>query len=92
MVELKHAVAEDFDEIYALYGRNTDLLGPPFPAEIRLKIQEGEILIAVEDGNFLGFCNYHQMGLHTTVYEICVNELARGKGVGRQMVQFLIDT
>lgn len=90
---VEYAKPFDFDAIYKIYGKNTDLLGPPFPAAIREALLKNEILKVMENDILVGFCNFHKLkdDSQVTVYEICVHEIARGKGYGRQMINHLYD-
>lgn len=90
---VEYAKPFDFDIIYKIYGKNTDLLGPPFPAAIREALLKNEILKVVENDTLVGFCNFHKLkdDSQVTVYEICVDDTARGKGYGRLMINFLYE-
>lgn len=90
---IDYAKPFDFDIIYKIYGKNTDLLGPPFPAAIREALLKNEVLKVIDNNVLVGFCNFHKLkdDSQVTVYEICVDESARGKGYGKEMVQYLYD-
>ena len=80
----------DFDFVYRLHGKNSDLLGPCMPASLKESFRNNEIIIAEDN---LGFCEFHvcKRDKHTTVYHICTTEHARGKGIARQFLEFLRD-
>ena len=93
MYKIEFAKESDFDKIYALFGKNTDLLGRPFPAAIREALKLNKVLIVrgEEQDSCFGFCNFNVLKreFRITVYEIAVDEAARGHGLGRRMVEFL---
>lgn len=95
MIRIEYSKPEDFDLIYQIYGKNTDLLGRPFPAALREQINKNEMLKVIdEDNELIGFCNFHRLVIDNriTVYEICVTDKARGKGAGKAMINFLLET
>lgn len=94
MVSVRIAEASDFDNIYALYNKESDLVGPVMPLSIRERISERECVVAEEDGIFLGVCNYHLLKREEklTVYEIAVCREARGKGVAKTIINHLLET
>lgn len=94
MVSVRLAETTDFDNIYALYNKESDLVGPVMPLSIRERISERECVVAEEDGVFVGVCNYHLLKREEklTVYEIAVCREARGKGVAKTIINYLLDT
>lgn len=55
--------------------------------------QEGSLIVAIKDDKVVGFLRYHhrKRDLQTTLYDICVTESERGKGLGRSMIALLVD-
>lgn len=81
----------DFEFVYKLHGKNSDLLGPCMPASLKESFRNNEVIIAEDN---LGFCEFHvcKRDKHVTVYHICTTEHARGKGVAKSFLNFLMDT
>ena len=87
---VKVATDSDFDWIYKLHGKNSTLLGPPFPAAIRQDLEKGRIII---DDEQQGFCQYTPMNRnpYSTVHIICVAEEARGKHLASSFLDYIMD-
>ena len=53
----------------------------------------GTLIVAVRGSEVIAFLRYHhrKRDLQTTLYDICVSESERGKGLGIQMLRMLID-
>jgi len=84
------AQSKDIDAIKYIADRNKAALGFVMrPALIEAQ-QRSELLVATQDGVVVGFVNYRtlsriRVGWHT-IYEICVDESARGQGMGRALL------
>lgn len=87
---ISYAKDDDFDWIYKLHGKNTNLLGAPYPAAIREDIKKERIIIN-EDKN--AFCQFTPMNRnpYSTVHIICVSEEARGKHIASKFLEFIMD-
>ena len=85
------AQEDDFDWIYQLHGKNTKLLGAPYPAAIRQDLYKGHILTTDDK---LGFCQFTppKRNFYTTVHIICTKDEARGKHIASQFVEYLCKT
>lgn len=81
---------EEFDWIYKLHGKNTDLLGAPYPAAIRQDLYKKRIITTIDR---LGFCQFTppNRNQYTTVHIICVKDEGRGKHLASIMVDYLCD-
>ncbi len=55
--------------------------------------QAGTLIVATQYDEVVGFLRYHhrKRDLQTTLYDICVAESERGKGLGQNMITMLID-
>src|SRR5437868_6772502 len=55
--------------------------------------QEGTLIVATRYDELVGFLRFHhrKCDLQTTLYDICVAESERGKGLGQNMLTMLID-
>ncbi len=55
--------------------------------------QAGTLIVATRGSLVVGFIRYHhrKRDLQTTLYDICVSESERGRGIGKQMIALLID-
>src|SRR5947209_15672985 len=49
--------------------------------------QAGTLIVATRGSEVVGFIRYHhrKRDLQTTLYDICVSESERGRGIGKQM-------
>lgn len=94
MVQIRLATLDDFDNIYALYNKESRAVGPVMPFAIRERIGLSECVIAEENGTFLGVCNFHLMRKEerTTIYEIAVCKEARRRGVAKSLVEHILTT
>ncbi len=56
-------------------------------------LQAGTLIVATRYGEVVGFLRFHhrKCDLQTTLYDICVAESERGKGLGQNMITMLID-
>lgn len=54
---------------------------------------EGALIVALMNDEVVGFVRYHHRKLdqQTTLYDICVAESLRGKGIGGKMMTFMLD-
>ena len=87
---LAESTEEEFDWIYKLHGKNSKLLGAPYPAAIRQDLYKGRIITT---DSRLGFCQFTppNRNAYTTVHIICTKEEARGKHVASNFVNYLVD-
>ena len=55
--------------------------------------QAGTLIVATHGKEVVGFIRYHhrKRDQQTTLYDICVSESEQGRGIGKQMIAFLID-
>lgn len=91
---IRYAIETDFDNIYKLSSKNSNLLGFVHPMEIREGIKNNKIIISEENNNFQGFCLFNplkKLPNLLTVQVICVESNVRGKGIGHQLLYFLKD-
>lgn len=92
---IRKAIDDDFDFIYQLSSKNTDLLGFTHPMEIRQAISDHKCIIAEVDGKQAGFCLFNPLKKvpnMITVQVMCVDPNFRGQGIGTNMVRFLQNT
>ena len=61
MLEIKDAVEDNFDFIYKLSSKNSNLLGFVHPMEIREAIKNSKIIIAEYDNQVCGFCIFNPL-------------------------------
>ena len=81
----------DLDAIKRLADDNKAALGFVLRPILAEGIEEGRLLIAKQtDGELVGFVHYrHRRDLQTTLYEICVAQSFRRRGIGRAMIEAL---
>ena len=92
MIDIKYAVEDNFDFIYKLSSKNSNLLGFVHPMEIREAIKNSKIIIAEYDNQVCGFCIFNPLKKNPnllTVQVICIVDEFRGKGIAREMINFL---
>ena len=97
MIDIRYATESDFDYIYELSSKNSDLLGYVHPMEIRTSIAAEKTIVPIVDGNIAGFCMINlpttkKAESKLTVQIICVDPEYRGKGLARKMLDFLVKT
>lgn len=81
------AKQNDIDQIKKVAAQYTHELGFILRPALEEAVKRGELLYDPHTGSF---CHYHTRRDDVTViYEICVPEAARGRGIGRQMVDML---
>ena len=91
---IRSAVMDDFDTIYTMSKKNTKLLGPVMPPEIRTAIADNNCLLYISDDNTVGdFVLFRRLKRtpETTVQIICVDENFRGKGIGKSLIKYILD-
>ena len=56
-------------------------------------LQAGTLIVALQNEKVVGFLRYHhrKRDLQTTLYDICVTESERGKNLGKEMLQMLVE-
>ena len=90
-ISIRRAEIQDLTAIKQLVDRNRATLGFVLRPALMAGIKQGWLLIAEHtNGELLGFIHYrHRRDMHTTLYEICVVESFRRRGVGRALVEAL---
>ena len=93
-MNIKYATESDFDFIYKLASRNSNLLGFVHPMEIRQAIKNNKIILSEIDNRLCGFCIFNPLKKYAqlTVQVICVDTEYRGNNIATCMVMFLKDT
>ena len=87
---IRPARPDDIDAIKAIADRNKRELGFVMRSALVEAQARGELLVAEEGGAVVGFVNYRTLTRvrpgWRTVYEICVDEAARGQGYGTALL------
>ena len=94
-MDIKYATESDFDFIYKLASRNSNLLGFVHPMEIREAIKNNKIIVSVKANKLCGFCIFNPLKKNAnllTVQVICVDPDYRGNGIGSKIIEFLKET
>lgn len=100
-VTIRRAAAEDFEQVYPLFGQlwqgkilDRDALFRVFE---RGALSDSDVLLcAVSDNKVVGFCAYAvvnnlwQEGQIAYVYAMVVDEPVRGQGIGSQLIREVI--
>lgn len=87
----RKATVGDLDSVRALANANRPALGfVPGPV-LAAGIEHGWLIVAESRGQVVGFVHYrHRKDLQTTLYEICVDETWRRRGVGHLLIRALV--
>jgi ribosomal protein S18 acetylase RimI-like enzyme len=87
---IRKATMNDLDDIKKIADENKNIIGyVPRPALIE-SIEKQWVFVATHANKIIGFAKFrHRLDLQTTLYEICVDEPYRGKGVGRSLIHAL---
>ncbi len=90
-VSIRKAEIQDLAAIKQLADDNRPTLGFVLRPALLAGIKQGWLLIAEQtNGELLGFIHYrHRRDMQTTLYEICVVQSFRRRGVGRALVKAL---
>ena len=92
-IRIRKATEKDIDKIKLIADANKDSIGFVLRPKLESALNRGELLVATtRNGRVLGFANYHhRKDAQTTLYEICVKEEHRGNGIGRKLIQALVE-
>ncbi len=87
------ACHEHIEGIKTLADANRHIFGFVTRAAFHDAIQTRTLIVATRGDLVVGFLRYHhrKRDHQTTLYDICVSELERGKNVGQRMLHTLID-
>ncbi len=89
-LEVRKAVLEDLVNVKRLADAHRHELGFVLLPSLREQIERGEMLVAEQDDDLVGFVDYHRRrDGQITLYHIAVVPLARAQGVGRALVEAL---
>lgn len=90
---LTQAKFDDVESIYNLAKKESKLLGPVIPPEIKQFIERKNCLVAkdCEEDLVIAFVLYTPLKTSPslTIYSICVNKNYRGKNIATYMVNYL---
>lgn len=88
---IRKALPEDIAAIKAIADKNKDTLGFVMRSTLLESIARSWVLVAESDNQVVGFVNYrHRRDEQTTIYEICVAQDYRGKGMGQALLNVLV--
>lgn len=90
-ISIRRAEIQDLTSIKRLADNNRTTLGFVLRPALMAGIKQGWLLIAEQtNGELLGFIHYrHRRDMQTTLYEICVAQSFRRRGVGRALIEAL---
>jgi len=89
---IRKATLQDLEAIKQIADANKKAIGFVLRPALAQNIGRGWVLVAEKDGLVIGFANYrHRRDEQTTLYEICVAEEHRGNGVGKALLEALIE-
>lgn len=89
---LRKATREDIPAIKRIADANKETLGFVMRGALLEAIGQGGLLVAESLSHIAGFARYHhRRDQQTTVYEICVAEGYRSRGVGKGMIDSIQD-
>lgn len=92
-VVIRIAGAAHVDETKQLADANRQVFSFITRAAFEDASRERALLIALVNGHVVGFVRYHHRvrDTLTTLYDICVDESLRGRGIGSRMIRHLKD-
>ena len=91
-VIIRKARLDDLDAIKTIADANKEAIGFILRPVLACNIEYGWVLAAEMAHEVVGFVNYrHRQDDQTTLYEICVAAERRGNGVGRALIEALIE-
>lgn len=86
-LEVRKAIAADLPHVKCLADAHRHELGFVLLPSLREQIERGEMLVAVQGDEVVGFVDYHRRkDKQVTLYHIAVESTARQQGVGRALV------
>ena len=93
-MQLRQAKLDEWEQIYKLGGKNSKLLGPSNPAEIRDAIANESLLVVSHEDKIVAFCLYNVLKRSDmiTVSQICVDDNYRGNKLASKMLDHILDT
>lgn len=87
---IRKAAEDDLDGIKNLADAHRHELGFVLRPALGRGIAGGEFLVAVDQGNLIGFADYHhRRDGQTTLYNVCVKTEYRRQGVGTSLMEAL---
>lgn len=92
MVEIKPIGAEHLDSVKSLADANRDSLGFVPLKKVEEVVEQQRGIVALQDEAVIGFVFYRhrKIDLQTTLSDICVQTMHRGKQVGSMLLDALI--
>lgn len=93
MVRIRKAKSEEADQIKNLADSETETIGFVPKAAIREGIDQGYVLVAVVEGEVVGFQQYYhrKRDRQTTLYRKVVSKTWRDKGIGTKLTRFVLN-
>lgn len=84
---VRKSTLEDIDAIKKICSKHSKEIGFVLRPVLEKSCKDGTLLVYESDGIIAGFCNYHRRkdGI-TTIYEICVSDDFRHKGIGKSLI------
>ncbi len=81
--QIRYARFDDVQSIMAIAKQYKTELGFVRKVAIEEAITKGEVIIALNSGRVVGFCNFHKRkdGIHT-IYELAVDKYSQGQRIG----------
>lgn len=87
---VRQAQVADLPVVKRLADAHRHELGFVLLPSLRERIEQGEMLVAVRDGEVIGFVDYHRRrDGQITLYHIVVKPGVRGQGIGRALLAAL---
>lgn len=81
----------DYPWVAAIWKKNSDLLTPLMPGWVKPEFKNKKIITITEASDFCIF-NIPKNKDYVTIQDICVDEAARGQGISKQILTFLMST
>ena len=77
---------QDIDAIKKIADKHTKEIGFVLRPALLEHCNKKTLLVYEIDGEIVGFCNYHRRDDINVIYEICVSDNYRNKGIAKQLI------
>ena len=89
---IRKATVEDLESVNILVSIHRKEFGFIRKVSLACSVDRHEMLVAESDGEIVGFARYHhRRDTQTTLYDIAVSPAQRLNGVGRALIDALVD-
>ena len=91
MKKIQISKYEDIDYIAKIASKNSQTLGFVRKTKLIISIQKQQVHVIKEDSVVVGYIHFHvRKDDIITIYELCIDEPFRNKGLGRLLVESVV--